>query len=108
VRLILSIAAVVLAGCADVHDKFAEVPTCKRSAGTDRSIALQVSGPGLRMNGGLVIPGRDLGEAESSTGIGAIRPAAFVKSVMKESRRNSTICTKSAWPCNALFGWAQV
>ena len=62
-RLILSIAiaAIVLAGCADVHDKFAEVPTCKRSAGTNRSIALQVSGPGLRMNGGFVIPGRDLG-----------------------------------------------
>lgn len=59
-RPILSIAAcaLVLAGCADVYDKAAEAPACMR--GAEKSPALQVSGSGLEMSGGLVIPGRYL------------------------------------------------
>ena len=60
-RLILSIAACAfaLAGCANVYEKSAEAPACKR--GADQSVALLVSGPGLAMSGGFVIPGRNLG-----------------------------------------------
>lgn len=46
-RHILSIAACafMLAGCADVYEKSAEVPACKRRA--DNAIAVPVSGPAM-------------------------------------------------------------
>lgn len=61
-RVILSIAAsaLMLAGCADVYDKTAEAPTCKRLAAADHAIR-PMSSAGLVMSGGFVIPSRDLG-----------------------------------------------
>ena len=59
-RPVLSIAAsaLVLAGCANVYDKTAETPVCRRSAETDRSAAVPVSAPGIAMSNGFVIPSR--------------------------------------------------
>ena len=61
-RPILSIAAcaLMLAGCADVHDKLAGAPACSRLAGADHAIAVQGFGLGVRMGDGSVIPGRNL------------------------------------------------
>jgi hypothetical protein len=63
VKLILPMAAAafVLAGCANAYDRSAGAPACRRLAGEDRPITLPVSGPGIVMGDGSVIPASDLG-----------------------------------------------
>jgi hypothetical protein len=56
----IAASALVLAGCADVSDKSAALPACERSAKAGQPVTLQVSGPGVVIDG-IVIPGRDLG-----------------------------------------------
>jgi len=63
-RIALSViaSAFVLAGCADVHNKFAETTTCKRPATVKHAIAQSVFFPGVVL-GGDVLPARDVGSS---------------------------------------------